>query len=176
MADPLLARNPPVDDEGSLQLKLSVVVNEARKLSEGLDPLVGKYELKNSESLFGLIGALILLITCLVLRPQITATLGLVALPLIVGGSVLLGIVLGIILFRGPSRWRMERNLRKLSLQLQALREEIKMLDQINDIPGEVKTQLWSAYEETIESYRQIEKFSYRASNYPLMPLSERKK
>lgn len=176
MADPQPARPPLVEDKRSLQLRLSAVVNEARKLSEGLDPLVGKYELKSSEFLFGLIGALILLIICILLRPRITATLGLAALPLVVGASVLLGIVIGIILFRGPSRWRMERNLRKLSLRLQALREEIKIVDQIDGIPSEVKTQLWSAYEETINSYRQIEKFSYRASNFPLILFSDRNK
>jgi hypothetical protein len=170
------AGNPPTEDARSLQLRLSAVLSEARRLSEGLDPLVGKYELRSSEFLFGLTGALILLVVCMILRPQITNILGIATLPIVVAVSILLGIVLGIILFRGPSRWRMERNLRKLGLQLQGIREEIQILGQIDATPAEVNTQLWSAYRETIDSYRQMEMFSYRASNYPFVLLSERKK
>jgi hypothetical protein len=98
------------------------------------------------------------------------------ALPVIVAASLLLGIALGIFLFRGPSRWRMERNLRKLTLQLKAFRDEIEILDEIDAIPPEVKSELWQAYEDAIASYRQIEKSSYRASNYPLLLFSDRKK
>jgi len=43
-------------DERSWQLRLSALLRQVRELSDGLDPLVGKYELKSSEFLFGLIG------------------------------------------------------------------------------------------------------------------------
>lgn len=169
-------QDSPKESERDLQLSLSSALRDARKLSEGLDPLVGNYELKSSEFLFGLIGSLVFLLASIVLRPRIVSTLGLPALPVIVAASLLLGIALGIFLFRGPSRWRMERNLRKLTLQLKAFRDEIEILDEIDAIPPEVKSELWQAYEDAIASYRQIEKSSYRASNYPLLLFSDRKK
>ncbi|HEV2835125.1 MAG TPA: hypothetical protein VGW58_07400, partial [Pyrinomonadaceae bacterium] len=92
--------------------------------------------------------------------------------PLIVGIAVLLGISLGLTVFRGPSRWRMERNIRKLGLQLEALRTELKTLDAVDGRPASASSQLWSAYEESIAAYRQVEQFSYRASKYPFVLLN----
>ena len=172
----MAAQLPPPDqaDARGLQIRLSTFLDQARALSDGLDPLVSRYELKTSEFLFGLIGALILMLICIILFPQINSRLGREAVPLIVGTSVLLGIALGLTVFRGPSRWRMERNLRKLSLQLEALRTEVKTLDGVDGRPGTVATQLWSAYEESIAAYRQVEQFSYRASKYPFVLLNRR--
>jgi len=68
----------------------------------------------------------------------------------------------------------MERNLRKLGLQLEALRTEVRTLDGVDGRPGSVTTQLWSAYEECIAAYRQVEQFSYRASKYPFVLLNKK--
>ena len=165
----------PDADERSWQLRLSVLLRQVRELSDGLDPLVAKYELKSSEFLFGLIGALIFLLLSLVLGPQIINRLGIQAVPLILAAAILLGIGLGLSLFRGPSRWRMERNLRRLGLQLEVLRGEVKLLDGLDNIPQDIRGQLWTAYEETIEAYRQLQQFSYRASNYPFVLLGRRR-
>jgi len=171
-----MAAQPPPNpaDARALQIRLSTLLDEARSLSDALDPLVSRYELKTSEFLFGFIGALILLLICIILFPQISSRLGREAIPLIVGSSVLLGIAFGLTAFRGPSRWRMERNLRKLGLQLEALRTEVRTLDGVDGRPGSVTTQLWSAYEECIAAYRQVEQFSYRASKYPFVLLNKK--
>lgn len=176
MAQQIQQLNVSPSAERQLQLRLSILLKQVHALSDGLDPLVAKYELKSSEFLVGFIGALMFLLVCIVLRPQIISYLGRGALSLIVASSMLLGIALGLFLFRGPSRWRMERNLRRLGLQLEALRGEVKTLDGIENIPGVIRSELWSAYEETIQAHRQIQQFSYRASNYPFVLLAQRKK
>ena len=155
--------------------QLSYLLNQAHALVDGLDPLVSKYELKSSEYLCGIIGTLVLVVVSIILRPQITRSLGVEFVPIIGTVATLLGLVLGLFLFRGPSRWRMERNLRKLGLQLDTLRTEVKNLDGAGTIPSNIKRQLWAAYDETIDAYRQIELFSYRASNYPFVFLSRKK-
>jgi len=170
----MAAQPPPDAEEKTLQIRLATILDQARALSDGLDPLVSKYELRTSEFLFGSIGALILLLVCLLLFPEISHRFGLAGVPAIAGPAVLLGITLGLTVFRGPSRWRMERNLRKLGLQLEALRTEVKTLDGVNGRPGSVTTQLWSAYEESIAAYRQVEQFSYRASRYPFVVLNKK--
>lgn len=156
--------------------QLGYLLNQAQALIDGFDPVVSKYEVKSSEYLFGVIGTLVFVLGSIILRPQITRTLGLEFVPVIGTISTLLGLVLGLSLFRGPSRWRMERNLRKLGLQLDAFRTEVKNLDAVGPTPVNIKRQLWSAYDETIDAYRQIELFSYRASNYPFVFLSNKKK
>lgn|GEM_PF-4902821 len=169
-----MAAQPPNPTQRGLKIRLATLLEEARALSDALDPLVSRYELKTSEFLFGFIGALLLLLLSVILFPEIIGRLGRGAVPLVVGSAVLLGIALGLTVFRGPSRWRMERNLRKLGLQLEALRAEVKTLDGVDGQPGTVKTQLWSAYEESIAAYRQVEQFSYRASKYPFVLLNKK--
>ena len=172
-AQPQPQQQPRNDaEERRLRIRLESVLDSAHSISDSLDPLVSKYELKTSEFLFGTIGALLLMLGGLILFPQIVGRMGRGAVPLIVGIAVLLGISLGLTVFRGPSRWRMERNIIKLGLQLEALRTELKTLDAVDGRPASASSQLWSAYEESIAAYRQVEQFSYRASKYPFVLLN----
>ncbi|HEV2833824.1 MAG TPA: hypothetical protein VGW58_00830, partial [Pyrinomonadaceae bacterium] len=62
-AQPQPQQQPRNDaEERRLRIRLESVLDSAHSISDSLDPLVSKYELKTSEFLFGTIGALLLML------------------------------------------------------------------------------------------------------------------
>jgi len=135
----------------TLKLELKGFVSEARRLSEQLDPLVSSYEKQSSEFLAGALGGVTAGGLLLFFWGYGVIHTG---LALILGApAILLGILIMLLIFRGPEQWRQERSRKRLRSELKYLREELEALSDLEKVPSNISSEIWLLYRERISFY-----------------------
>lgn len=151
-----MAETPQQPDAQQLLGQYKIAVAEAFKILNQIEEGVDRFHLKSSEVLVGVSSFVIAFIgLTAVLSAWTSLPIIGTALFAVLGGSALA--VTGILAFRGPRQWRLEKELRKLETVLASLRKEMAEIKAIPGFSQDILEELDRAYMEAIRIYRKAQ-------------------
>ncbi|WP_139236730.1 hypothetical protein [Rugamonas rubra] len=151
-------------DPATASKRLGQTLQESKKLFNHLSAQSRAASASNSSTLFGMLGGFVGAGAAYTIPFYTTATfLGLA--PILTG----LGIVLGVIAFRGPSRFKLESKLEMHQRSIEVVLEEIRRLPK--NAPQDVRDEAWNTYKHLLSISPVAQKYAVpQAPSSPAQP------